>query len=128
MSQRDVPASAVDPGPTESTARAMADARAARVDLWQGTEKSVAFALAASLCGIAWLDRRSTLGYRIGSQRWPRAGCEPVGAKLLSPACLPACLPVCLTRSPYAFTNARSSRAIRTSEGWWMYIMCPASK
>jgi hypothetical protein len=28
----------------------------------------------------------------------------------------------------YPFTNARSSFAIRASEGWWMYIMWPASK
>lgn len=27
-----------------------------------------------------------------------------------------------------AFTNARSSFAMRASEGRWMYIMCPASK
>lgn len=33
-----------------------------------------------------------------------------------------------LNAASYAFTNARNSFAIRTSEGWWMYIMWPASK
>jgi hypothetical protein len=65
MSQAEVPASAVNPGPTGSEERASAGARAARVDSWQAIKKSFAFALAADDYETGWLDRLSKSATRI---------------------------------------------------------------
>jgi hypothetical protein len=65
MSQEDVPASIVSPGPTGSAERASAVLRAGRVDSWQAVKKSLAFALAADDYQTAWLDRLSKSADRV---------------------------------------------------------------
>jgi len=65
MSKEEVPAIAVSPGSPGSAERVSAGARAERVDSWQGSKKSFAFALAADDYETAWLDRLSKLAKRI---------------------------------------------------------------
>jgi hypothetical protein len=65
MSQEDVPKSPANPAPIGSTERSAAMARAVRVDSWQATKKSFAFALAADDYKTGWLDRLTKSANRI---------------------------------------------------------------